>query len=173
MSKEKVSAGGVFTAQCFDKDGRLKWAVEKHNLVVNLGLRDMNEKYFKGSGYTAAWFLGLYGATATNNPAVGDTMASHSGWTEVLAYSQTTRPACVFGTPTTADPSVISNASSAATFSVNGPATIGGAFLVSSNAKNGTTGILFSAGDFTAPGDRSVIDGDTINVTYQFSLDAQ
>lgn len=172
MSIEKVSAGGIFTVQCFDKDGSLKWTAEKHNLVVNVGLKDMNEKYFTGSAYTAAWYLGLYGAGASNNPAAGDTMASHAGWTEVTAYSQATRPACVFSTSTTADPSVISNAASVAVFSVNGTSTVGGAFLTTSNTKGGTTGILFSAGDFTTPGDRAVVNGDTLNVTYQFSLDA-
>jgi hypothetical protein len=172
MSIERVKAGGVFTAQCFDKDGNLKWEAKKHNLVVNVGLKDMNDKYFTGSGYTANWYLGLYGAGATNNPAAGDTMASHAGWTEVTAYSQTTRPQCVFGAGTTADPSVISNTSSPATFSINGTTVVGGAFLTSNNTKGGSTGILFSAGDFQAPGDRSVVSGDSIILTYQFSLDA-
>jgi hypothetical protein len=172
MSIEKVKAGGVFTVQCFDKDGNLKWEAEKHNLVVNVGLKEMNEKFFSGSGYTATWYLGLYGAAVSNNPAASDTMASHAGWTEVTAYSQSTRPQCVFGTATTADPSVISNTSSVAVFSINGTATVGGAFLTNNNTKGGSTGILFSAGDFQAPGDRSVVDGDTLNVTYQFSLDA-
>jgi hypothetical protein len=172
MSKERVIAGGVFTAQCFDKEGNLKWTAQEHNLVVNVGLKDMNEKYFTGSSYSALWYLGLYGAASSNNPAAGDTMASHAGWTEVTDYSQTTRPQCVFGTATTADPSVISNAGSVAVFSINGTATVGGAFLTTNNTKGGTTGILFSAGDFQAPGDRSVVSGDTIQLTYQFSLDA-
>jgi hypothetical protein len=150
----------------------LKWQAQEHNLVVNVGLKDMNEKYFTGSSYTAAWYLGLYGAAATNDPAAGDTMASHAGWTEITAYSEATRPQCTFGTSTTADPSVISNSASVAVFSVNGTATVGGAFLTSNNTKGGTTGILFSAGDFQAPGDRAVVSGDTLNVTYQFSLDA-
>jgi hypothetical protein len=172
MSSEKVKAGGVFTVQCFNKDGQLKWEATEHNLVVNVGLKDMNDKYFSGSGYTAAWYLGLYGAAASNNPAAGDTMASHAGWTEVTAYSQATRPQAIFGAATTADPSVISNTSSVAVFSINGTATVGGAFLTSDNTKGGTTGTLFSAGDFQAPGDRNVVSGDTLNVTYQFSLDA-
>lgn len=172
MSIEKVKAGGVFTVQCFDKDGNLKWEAEKHNLVVNVGLKEMNEQFFTGSNYTANWYLGLYGAGTSNNPAAGDTMASHTGWTEVTAYSQSTRPAAVFGTATTADPSVITNANSVATFSINGTTVVGGAFLTSDNTKGGTTGVLFSAGDFEAPGDRSVVDGDSVLVTYTFSLDA-
>ena len=168
----KASAGGMFTVQCFGADGELKWESSKHNRVVNVGLKDMNEKYFTGSGYTATWFIGLYGAAASNNPAAGDTAASHAGWTEVTAYSQAARPSAVFGTSTTADPSVISNTASPAVYSINGTTTVGGAFLISNSTKGGTTGILFSAADFQSPGDRSVASGDTINVTYQFSLDA-
>jgi hypothetical protein len=172
MSIEKVKAGGVFTVQCFDKDGNFKWESKTPNLVVNVGLKDMNDKYFTGSSYTAGWFLGLYGAGSSNSPAAGDTMASHAGWVEVTAYSQSTRPACSFGAATTADPSVISNSAAVAVFSINGTTTVGGAFLTSSNTKGGTTGILFSAADFQAPGDRAVVSGDVLNVTYQFSLDA-
>jgi hypothetical protein len=78
----------------------------------------------------------------------------------------------VFGTPTTADPSVATNSASPAVYSINGSTTVGGAFLTSNNTKGGTTGILFSAADFQSPGDRSVVNGDTLTVTYTFSLDA-
>jgi hypothetical protein len=171
-ASEGIKGGGMFTVQCFDKEGVLKWEVSKHNLVVNIGLQDMNTKYFSGSAYTAAWYIGLYGAGASNNPAAGDTMSSHAGWVEVTAYSQTNRPTATFGTATTADPSVISNSASVAVFTINGTTTVGGAFLTSNSTKGGTTGTLFSASDFTAPGDRSVVNGDTLNVTYTFSLDA-
>jgi hypothetical protein len=167
-----VVGGGVFTVECRDKDGNLKWTATSPNLVVNVGLKDMNDKYFSGSAYTATWYLGLYGAGSSNNPAAGDTMASHAGWTEVTAYSQADRPAASFAAATTADPSVITNSASPATFSIDGTTVVGGAFLTSNNTKGGTTGILFSASDFTSPGDRSVVNGDTLNVTYTFSLDA-
>ena len=167
---DSASAKGVYKIQCHDKDGNLKWEDEAPNLVVNEGLQDMNAKYFTGTTYTAAWYLGLYGSGATNSPAAGDTMASHAGWTEVTDYSQATRPACTFGTPTTANPSVATNSASPASFSINGTTTVGGAFLTSNNTKGGTTGILYSAADFSAPGDRSVVSGDTLSVTYTLSL---
>jgi hypothetical protein len=170
---EGIGAGGVYTLQCFDKDGLLKWEASTHNLVVNVGLQDMNTQYFKGSTYTAAWYIGLVtGPGSGTTFAAGDTMSSHAGWTENTGYSNATRPAATFGTATTADPSVIDNSASPASFSINGTATIAGAFLTSSNTKGGTTGILFSASDFTSPGDRAVVSGDTLNVTYTFSLDA-
>jgi hypothetical protein len=169
---DALKGGGVFKVECFDSEGNHKWTTQSPNLVVNVGLADMNDKYFSGSSYTATWFLGLYGAAATNDPAAGDTAASHAGWTEVTAYSQATRPACTFGSATTADPSVIDNSASVAVFSINGTTTVGGAFLISNSTKGGTTGVLFSAADFQSPGDRAVTNGDTLNVTYEFSLDA-
>jgi hypothetical protein len=169
---EGAAAKGYFTFQCLDKDGKLKWEDVVPNLVVNVGLQDMNAQYFKGSSYTAAWYIGLYGAGASNTPAAGDTMASHAGWTEVVPYSNATRPAATFGTATTANPSVQTNSASPASFTINATQVVGGAFLVNNSTKSGSTGTLFSASDFTSPGDRSVVSGDTLNVTYTFSLTA-
>jgi hypothetical protein len=118
------------------------------------------------------WYLGLYGAGASNTPAAGDTMSSHAGWTEVTAYSNANRVTATLATATTANPSVVTNSASPASFSINGTATVGGAFLTSNNTKGGTTGTLFSAADFGSPGDRSVVNGDTLSVTYTFSLAA-
>jgi hypothetical protein len=99
-------------------------------------------------------------------------MASHAGWTEVTAYSNANRVTATLATATTANPSVVTNSASPASFSINGTATVGGAFLTSNNTKGGTTGTLFSAADFGSPGDRSVVNGDTLSVTYTFSLAA-
>ena len=169
---EAAQATGVYYVECHDKDGNLKWTAESKNLVVNAGLQ-----YMAGSALTSvtqitAWYLGLYGAGASNTPAAGDTMSSHAGWTEVVAYSNATRVAATLATATTANPSVVTNTSSPAAFNINGTATIGGAFLTSGSAKSGTTGTLFSAADFGSPGDRSVVSGDTLSVTYTFSLAA-
>lgn len=172
MYTEKVKAGGVYILQCLDKDGNLKWEARSDNLVVNVGLKYMNDSALGGGAQITTWYLGLYGAAASNNPAAGDTMSLHAGWTEVTAYSEANRPTAVFAAATTADPSVITNSASPATFSINATTTVGGAFLTSNNTKGGTTGTLFSAADFQSPGDRSVVSGDSILLTYQFSLDA-
>jgi hypothetical protein len=169
---EAAQATGLFEIKCHDKDGNLKWTAESKNLVVNAGLR-----YMAGSALTSVtqittWYLGLYGAGASNTPAAGDTMASHAGWTEVTAYSNANRVTASFAAATTANPSVVTNTASPAAFNINGTATVGGAFLTSENTKGGTTGTLFSAADFGSPGDRSVVDGDTLSVTYTFSLAA-
>lgn len=168
---ETAKGGGVFHVQCFDKDGNLKWEDQMHNLVVNVGLQDMNTQYFKGSAYTAAFYLGLIeGPGSSTTYAAADTLASHAGWSEFTNYSGA-RKAVTFGTATTADPSVISNSASPAQFSITGGGgTVAGAFLCT--VSSGTSGILFSEADFQSPGDRNVVSGDTLNVTYTFSLDA-
>jgi hypothetical protein len=166
-----ASGGGVFHVQCFDKDGNLKWEDQMHNLVVNEGLQDMNTQYFKGSTYTAGFFLGLVTGPGSGTAyAAGDTLASHIGWTEFTNYSGS-RKAVTFGTATTADPSVISNSAAPSQFSITGGGgTVAGAFLCT--VASGTSGVLFSEADFQSPGDRVVVAGDTLNVTYTFSLDA-
>jgi hypothetical protein len=173
---EAAQASGKYYVECRDKDGNLKWTADSKNLVVNAGLR-----YMAGSALTSVtqittWYLGLYGAGASNTPAAGDTMASHAGWTEIAPYSNATRVVASFATATTANPSVVTNTASPAVFNINATATVGGAFLTSSSPKTPNSGFdagtLFSAADFGSPGDRSVVSGDTLSVTYTFSLAA-
>ena len=167
---EGARGGGTFHFQCFDKDGNLKWEDSAKNLVVNTGLQDMNTQYFKGVSYSAAWYIGLVQGPASGNTyAAGDTLASHSGWTEDTNYSGGNRATATFGTATTADPSVIDNSGSVAVFSITGTTTVAGAFLTDVQSNSSTSGLLFSVSNFTG-GDRAVISGDTLNVTYEFSL---
>lgn len=137
----------------------------------------MNDTFFSGSGYTKSWYLGLIeGPSGDVTISAGDTLASHGttgagGWTEVpvtTGYSGN-RKSLTFGAATTAAPSVITNPS-AAQFSMLGTYTVSGAFLCT--VASGTSGTLFSASVFEAPGDRSVVSGDTLNVTYTFELAA-
>lgn len=173
-ASERGGAGGVFHFQCFDKDGNLKWEEKTHNLVVDTGLQYMNSVALYGGAQTTTWYIGLYGAAASNSPAAGNTMASHSGWTEVTAYDEATRRTCSFAAPTitSSSVSVITNSATTAEFTMNATTTVGGAFLTSDNTKGGTTGTLFSAADFQSPGDRSVVDNDILRVTYTFTLTA-
>lgn len=166
-----AQAGGVYHVQCLDKDGNLKWEDSMHNLVVNEGLQNMNTQYFKGSTYTAAFYLGLVTGPGSGTAyAAADTLASHAGWTEYTDYSGS-RKAVTFGTASTADPSVISNSGSPSSFTISGSGgVVAGAFLCT--VASGTSGVLFSEADFQSPGDRTVVSGDTLNVTYTFSLDA-
>jgi hypothetical protein len=169
MTDNIARATGRFKIDCYDYQGVLKWSAEESNLVVNVGLQQMAGSTLAGVAQITTWYVGLYGAGASNTPAAGDTMASHAGWVEIVPYSNATRVTATFPSATAANPSVVTNSASPAVFNINASATVGGAFLTSNNTKSGTTGVLFSAADFTS-GDRSVITGDILNVTYTLSL---
>jgi hypothetical protein len=161
----------VACSKCYDKDGNLKWEESSHNLVVNRGSSGHEPRNtLTGSAATApTWYLGLVNNSPSPTYAAGDTLASHAGWVEATDYSGN-RKSVTFGTATTADPSVIDNSGSPAQFAMTGTVTIAGAFLT--DQATGTSGILFSVSTFQSPGARSVVSGDTLNVTYEFSLDA-
>lgn len=149
-----------YEIECRDKKGNLKWIEKITNLVTIEGLNDSLDKHLKGSNYSAAWYLGLTGASPVF--AAGDTMASHAGWTEVTAYSESTRPALVFGSVAAGS---VNNSASKASYTVNADNTqIGGAFTVANNAKGGTSGVLYGGGAF-AGGNKTLSNGDTLNVT--------
>jgi hypothetical protein len=169
---EKMLASGRFSVLCYDKDGNLKWEENNHNLVVNTGIQYMAGTALTSVTQITTWYIGLVtGPGSGTTFAAGDTMLTHAGWTEFTGYSQATRVTATFATATTANPSVVTNSASVAVFSINAGGTVAGAFLTSNNTKSGTTGTLFSASDFTG-GDRTVVNGDALNVTYTFSLTA-
>jgi hypothetical protein len=152
-----VKIRNFYKFECFDAEGNLKWVEECENLLTTAGATDLLLQYFKASGYTAGWFVGLKG---TGTIAAGDTMASHAGWTEVTAYGAATRVGLVLGTPAAGS---VDNSASVAGFTFTSGATVAGAFVVNNSTKGGTTGTLYGAADFGAS--RAPLTGDIINVT--------
>ena len=157
-AKEVITFENHYIVECIGPDGKLKWTNDFDNLVTNEGLDDNLDKYLKGSTYTAAFYVGLTDGTPTVNAA--DTMSSHAGWTEVTDYSESTREALVLGTVASQS---VDNSASKASYSINATATVGGAFITTVSTKGGTTGTLYGVGAFS--GDKSVDNGDTLNVT--------
>lgn len=143
------------------RGGDLLWVAAARNLVVDEGLDEILDKFYNGSSYTAAHYVGLTDGTPTF--AAGDTISgTHSGWAEVTAYSETNRQDF---TPGTVSGQSVDNASNKASFSINSDnTTIGGSFLVTNNTKGGTSGILIGGAAFSA-GDKTLDNGDTLNVT--------
>lgn len=136
------------------------------NLTTTAGKNDQLTQYFKGSAYTATWFVGLVDNASFTAYAVGDTMASHGGWIETnTTYSQGTRPAWTGGSVSAGS---VDNSASVAVFSMTGTITVRGAFLNSVSTKGGSTGTLYGAADFGAA--RSLLSGDTLNVTVTLTL---
>ena len=161
---ETIGVTGHYNVQCLDSDGQVKWIDTIENLVVTVGKNDLLDKYFAGSAYTAAWYMGLVDGASTPTYAAGDTLASHAGWTESTAYSGSNRATVAWNAA-----SAGSKASTATSFSINATATIAGALLTVTQVRATTTGVLYSAGSFSG-GNRSVANGDTLNVTYTASV---
>lgn len=138
------------------RDGKIAWVEEFDNLVVNEGLDDILDKYFKGSSYTASHFVGLKGAGAV---AATDTLdgSPTNAWSELTPYSGN-RPGLTMGTVSGQS---VDNSASKASFSITSSETVAGAFVATSNS--GTSGTLYGAGDFSSS--RDVENGDTLNVT--------
>lgn len=155
-AREKFGPFFTYHVECIGADGQLKWVEDYENLVTTVGKTDIIDKYFKGSAYTAGWFLGLKG---TGTAVVGDTLSSHAGWAEVNPYTGN-RPGITFGTTSGG-----SNVATAVSYAITGTATVAGAFVC--NQATGTAGTLYSAGDFGVS--RNVISGDTLNVTLTVS----
>lgn len=142
----------TYEIECIGPDGKLKWRETIHNLVTTAGKNHIINTEFTSGTQITAWFLGL---KAAGTAAITDTLASHGGWAESNPYSGN-RPGITFGST-----SAGSNTATAISYAITGTATIAGAFICS--AASGTSGTLYSAGDFAAA--RSVLSGDTLNVT--------
>ena len=163
---EPVKAGGFYTVECRDADGSLIWTDTIENIITTAGKNDMLEHELAGSGYTAAWYMGLISNVSyTSVPVVADTMASHATWTESQNYSQGSRPTTAWNAAAGGSKAL----SAALVFTINATDTIKGCFLCSIATKGGTTGTLFSAGLFTG-GDQPVVATNTLNVSYTATL---
>lgn len=164
---ESMVAAGRYEVWCVGPDGVEKWRDTIKNVVTTVGKNDFLDKYLKGAAYTQTVRMGLAG---TGSKVAGDTQASHAGWLEVgLANAPTytgNRKDVVMGAAAAG-----SSVSPVQAFAMTGSGTVSGCFINNggSATKDDTTGILFSAGNFTA-GDKIVTSGDTINVTYTLGV---
>jgi hypothetical protein len=160
---ELASVSGYYTVECFDVSGKLKWKDEIHNLVTTVGKNKVLDTIL-GNTAAGAVVMGLKG---TGTAVVGDTQASHAGWSEVgganaPAFSGN-RPTPTFGAASAGSKAT----SSAVAFTFTSGGTVAGCFINVGGlaTKDDTTGTLFSAGDFTG-GSKTVASTDQLNVTY-------
>lgn len=133
---------------------------EFENGIADVGKNSLLDVYFRNQTQIAAWYFGLVDNSGFTAFADGDTMSSHSGWSESTAYSDANRVA--WGPDAAASKSITN--STAAQFNINATATLKGIFVTSSNTKSGTTGTLWSTAAFAST--VSVANGDVLKVTY-------
>jgi len=164
---EGVTFQNTYRFEARDPQGNIKWVEEVCNIIVNEGLDDILDKYYKGSTYTAAFYVGLTDGTPT--VAGADTMASHAGWTEVTAYDEAVRQTLTLGTVSSQS---VDNTASKAVFTISADTTtVGGGFITTNSTKGGSTGTLVGAAAFTAA-DKSLDDDDTLTVTVTLTASA-
>jgi hypothetical protein len=177
-SDETLGIQGVYHVVCRDSEGNIKWEDDAPNLVMAVGKQALFDYYFGATGTSGgtasgANYLGLCGGTATY--AAADTMASHT-WTEVggtnaPAYTGNRQsPSWSAATSAGTTPSnITTKTASALTFAMTSSGTVNGCFINSgasaSATKDTTTGILYSAGNFTG-GSKTVASGDSLAITY-------
>jgi hypothetical protein len=161
MVNQNVSITQYYYAECYDKNGILKWTDGFKNLVVTVGRNHYLNSTLKNTP-SAAWYVGLKN---TGTIVAADTMASHAGWTENAGYSNATRPIYTLGTASNGS---VDNSASKAIFTINATGTIAGGFITDSSTKSGTAGILLGAGNFATS--RGVESGDTLNLTVVCSV---
>lgn len=142
------------------------WEKRDNNVVTNVGRNDINDKYWRGSGYTQTVVMGLAGV---GTKAAGDTQASHAGWSEVGGANAPTytgnRKAVTMGAAASQ-----SSVSPQQTFAITSSGTVAGMFMNNggSATKDDTTGVLVSVVNFTG-GDEAVNNLDSLLVTYTYN----
>lgn len=159
-----VGLNGRWVAE-HERPGEFIHKYDFPNDITNQGKNSLFEIMFHDGTQIASssWFIGLISNSGYSALAAGDTMSSHSGWTEFTGYSQGTRVA--WG-PGAAASQSITNASPA-TFDITSSGTVKGIFVVSNSTKGGTTGTLWSTALFSA--DVPVANADQLRVTYTVS----
>lgn len=154
-----LNAKGRFKVEHI-RDGKVIGEYEFPNGIVDVGLNKLLGVMFNGVTPITTWYLGLIDNAGFSALAAGDTMSSHSGWTEATGYTGDRKE----WTEGAAAARAITN-SSTVDFAMTGTAVIKGVFLNSD--ATGTSGTLWATAAFAST--VSVVNGDTLKVTYTVS----
>lgn len=147
------------------RNGKSVWKIQGPNIITNEGLNFILQTFF-GQGLTTL-YVGLIKLAAFSAVALTDTAAQingTNGWDEDVNYSNTTRQTYFAGTATAQS---IDNSSAKTSFTMNATGTVHGAFVCSSNVKNGVGGKLVNC-FVSGTGDQAYILGDVIMVTVTY-----
>ena len=135
------------------------------NLVVTQGRDYLLSAGFKGATAITTWYVALFSGDVT--PQATWTAANFATQaTEFVNYEEGSRPAWTSGSVSAG---VLDSYASRAAFTISeNSQTVRGAALLSTSAKQGTSGTLYAAARFT---NAKTLDSDeTIDIGYRVSL---
>lgn len=155
----QLCIAGAFEVEHW-RDGELLSRVVEPNIVVNQGLNHILDVTLHAATQIPTWYVGIFEGNYT--PVATDTAANiATNSTESSAYAESVRQTYQVAA---ASSQSSTNSANKAVFTCNATKVMYGAFLVSSSTKGGTSGTLLCASKFSAS--RSVVNGDTISITY-------
>lgn len=185
--KYEVSPGGIYfpQANALARGEYEHWitgyeseAAIDHNIIPDEGLNHFLNVVLKGPAgdgtQITSWYLMLHSGSGTPTNAL--TAANYDATlNEIVSgtegYSEATRVAWAGDAVDTVNTEVI-NSTTPATFTIVTASSlaVNGAGLVSVSTKGSTSGVLLSAGKFSAT--RNLSDTDEFNLKYKVDLDA-
>ena len=142
------------------RDGKVIGKYDFPNGITNVGKDSILNVHFRNQTQIPSWYIGLVDNASFSAFAAADTMSSHAGWIETVAYTEATRNAW---TPAAPSGQAITN-TTPVTFTINATVAIKGIFITSGSAKSGTAGTLWSTGAF--PAVVNAVNLDQLMVVY-------
>lgn len=138
------------------------WLPDFDNGITDVGIHYLLEAGFRGGSAISTWYAGLIDNSGYTGVAAGDTMSSHSGWTEITTqYDEAARQTLTFGAA--ASRAITASVS----FTMNATKTVQGIFVNSVSTKGGTTGTLWSTALFSSP--PGLVSGNVLTANYTLS----
>jgi len=135
---------------------------EDPNGITDVGIHYLLDAGFRGTSAISTWYAGLIDNSGFTGVDPSDTMASHSGWSELhTEYDEAARQTLSFGAAATR------KITAEVSFTMNATKTVEGIFVNSDSTKNGSTGTLWSTALFSsAPG---LVSGNVLTANYTLS----
>ena len=166
-----IRVANFYEVCCYaHKGGPLLWREHVKNLTVTQGLNDILSKYFAGSSYTAAWYVGLINNASFTALAACDTSAQingTNGWIEDTAYSAGVRQTLTLGSVSGGS---VSNSASPASFTMNASGTLNGAFIATTATQGAGAGGTILYGEASFSSTQAYASGNVITVTVTLTM---
>lgn len=176
---ESLKWCGVFSAECKDANGKVRWNEEIHNALFNEGEFLFLDVVLRNGTAPANWYLGLMSNDLVSIPAETSTLASLDG---AGPYELTEGNCPGYGRGLITRSSNIGGwnvltlsggdyqATSVVAFGAEGNWTknVRWFFLTTNGTTGDTTGKLVSMAQLS--NDRTLFDGDTLTINYSIKL---